>query len=151
MNRFHSRDLRKGRRSEPGRAYLVTTTTFQRQPLFRDLSLGRQVVRTMRELHEKKYVDSLAFVIMPDHLHWLLILGERIVLSSVVNVLKSQAARNIRAVRPDTTIWQRSFHDRALRREEDIRVIARYIVANPLRAGLVNDIADYSLWDATWL
>jgi len=29
--------------------------------------------------------------------------------------------------------------------------MARYIVANPLRAGLVERIGDYPLWDATWL
>ena len=31
------------------------------------------------------------------------------------------------------------------------RAAARYIVANPLRAGLVKQIGDYPLWDAIWL
>jgi len=30
-------------------------------------------------------------------------------------------------------------------------MIARYIVANPLRAGLVSRVGDYPLWDACWL
>jgi hypothetical protein len=38
-----------------------------------------------------------------------------------------------------------------LRRQDDVRAVARYIVANPLRAGLVRDIGDYSHWDAVWL
>jgi putative transposase len=29
--------------------------------------------------------------------------------------------------------------------------IARYIVANPLRAGLVERLGDYPHWDAVWL
>jgi hypothetical protein len=29
--------------------------------------------------------------------------------------------------------------------------MARYIIANPLRAGLVDRIGDYPLWDAMWL
>jgi hypothetical protein len=29
--------------------------------------------------------------------------------------------------------------------------VARYIVANPLRAGLVEHLGDYPLWDAVWL
>ena len=49
------------------------------------------------------------------------------------------------------TIWQKTFYDHALRKEEDVRDIARYIVANPLRAGLVEHIGDYPLWDAIWL
>jgi uncharacterized protein with ACT and thioredoxin-like domain len=48
-------------------------------------------------------------------------------------------------------IWQQDFHDHALRMEEDVKSVARYIVANPLRAGLVMKIGDYSHWDAKWL
>ncbi len=29
--------------------------------------------------------------------------------------------------------------------------MARYVVANPLRAGLVERIGDYPLWDAIWV
>jgi len=38
-----------------------------------------------------------------------------------------------------------------LRLDEKIIEVARYIVANPLRAGLVNCLGDYSHWDAVWL
>ena len=34
---------------------------------------------------------------------------------------------------------------------EDIKALSRYIVANPLRAGLVENIGEYSHWDAIWL
>ena len=37
-------------------------------------------------------------------------------------------------------IWQRAYHDHAARENEDIRGMARYIVFNPIRAGLVNKI-----------
>jgi len=43
------------------------------------------------------------------------------------------------------------FFDHALRVDEDLRRIARYIVANPLRSKLVPRIEEYSLWDAVWL
>ena len=48
-------------------------------------------------------------------------------------------------------VWQRGFHDYALGVDKDIVHVARYIVANPLRAGLVSRIGDYPLWDAKWL
>jgi putative transposase len=48
-------------------------------------------------------------------------------------------------------IWQANYHDHAIRQDEDMRKIARYIVANPLRAGLVESINDYPLWDAVWM
>jgi REP element-mobilizing transposase RayT len=52
---------------------------------------------------------------------------------------------------PGIPRWQEGFHDHALRREEDLRDIARYIVLNPVRAGLVRNIREYPLWDAVWL
>jgi putative transposase len=48
-------------------------------------------------------------------------------------------------------VWQRGFYDRAIRKEEDLLAVARYIVANPLRAGLVSQLSDYPFWDAVWL
>ncbi|GAB3394611.1 hypothetical protein GCM10027514_40890 [Azotobacter armeniacus] len=48
-------------------------------------------------------------------------------------------------------LWQRGYHDRAMRRDDDLQAKARYIVANPLRAGITLKLADYPLWDAVWL
>lgn len=150
--RFHSRDLRKGRRSETGRAYLVTVTTHDRTPLFMSLSTARCVVRAVRRLNDLGHVQSLCFVVMPDHVHWLFGLGESARLSSVINAMKSLATREVRRLLPELSkVWQRGFHDRAVRREEDLLAIARYVVGNPLRAGLVNSLGDYPHWDAVWL
>ena len=54
---------------------------------------------------------------------------------------------------PDHLHWllQRGFHDRAIRKQDDLVAVARYIVANPLRAGIVDSIRNYPLWDAKWL
>jgi putative transposase len=83
---------------------------------------------------------------MPDHLHWLFALGDRLPLSRVVGAVKSLSAHRI-----GHRIWQTGFHDHALRREEDVLGTARYVVANPLRAGLVRSLRDYPHWDAVWL
>ena len=144
-------DLRKGRWSEAGRAYHVTTVVAGRRPIFRDLRLGRVVVREMKRLEDERVVASLAFVVMPDHLHWLFILQDRITLSEVMRRLKGRSAYLLAEETNHRPFWQRAFHDHAIRSDEDLRVIAGYIVANPLRAGLVNRIADYPLWDAVWV
>jgi hypothetical protein len=52
---------------------------------------------------------------------------------------------------PGASVWQRGYPDHAARDSEDIRHIARYIAANPLRAKLVDDIMDHPYWDAIWL
>jgi len=48
-------------------------------------------------------------------------------------------------------VWQRGFHDHAVRREEDLQALARYVVANPVRAGLVQRTGLYPHWDAIWV
>ncbi len=97
-------------------------------------------------------VDSFAFVIMPDHLHWLIQLQGNLGLSEIVRRLKGSSARGINLkLGRNGAVWQTGFHDHALRKNEDIRDVARYVVANPLRAGLVEKIGDYPLWDAAWL
>ena len=154
----HAKDLRNGRHSENNQIYQVTAVTHQRQKVFTDLSLGRIVIQEMRHQHQQEKVNSLAFVVMPDHIHWLFALQNDNSLAEVMQSVKGRSAsqiQHIRCARGETTgkqaLWQKGYHDHALRKEEDLQQMARYIVANPLREGIVNKIANYPLWDAIWL
>jgi REP element-mobilizing transposase RayT len=96
-------------------------------------------------------VETLAWVLMPDHLHWLFILGDG-ELANVVRVSKSRSARAVNLMlQREGPVWQKGYYDHAVRDDEDLRKLARYIVDNPLRSGLVQRIGDYPLWDAVWL
>lgn len=144
-------DLRKGRFSESGRAYFVTTVVAGRQPLFTDWYLARCLVAEMRQLQQQHQVLWNAWVIMPDHFHALLVLQEGS-LKQVMQRFKGASARRINRCRSTSgTVWQPGFHDHALRKEEDQLKTARYIVANPLRSGLVKQLRDYPHWDSVWL
>jgi putative transposase len=89
---------------------------------------------------------------MPDHLHWLFQLGSSLTLSDVVKALKARSAQRInRELARHGAVWQRAYFDHSIRHEEDLRNHARYLIANPLRKAIVNDIGCYSLWDAAWL
>lgn len=145
-------NLRKGRYSEPGRVYLVTTVTDMRRPLFADFSLGRLLVGEIRGADRAELCETLAFVVMPDHLHWLVRLRSE-ALSPLVLRVKSRSAIAINRHRrePGIRVWQKGFHDHAVRCDEDLRALARYVIANPTRAGLVRSVRHYPLWDALWL
>jgi len=67
--------LRKGRHSEPGRVYLVTSVTRNRSPVFAELSAARCLVHSLIKEQEIRRAATLAYVVMPDHLHWLFQLG----------------------------------------------------------------------------
>lgn len=124
---------------------MVTTVVQNRQPVFDDMAAARVLIRTLQSDEARGTSRTWAFVVMPDHLHWLVQL-EHGTLPQLVGRAKSISARQI-----GQPIWHAGFHDRALRNEDDLLSVARYIVANPLRAGLVDHIGDYPHWDAAWL
>jgi REP element-mobilizing transposase RayT len=147
----HASRLRRGRLCEAGRSYLVTTVIEQRHPVFRDLLSARLLITQMRSCQLDGLVDSLAWVVMPDHLHWLITLEQ----SDLAHLMKRLKARSSQAINQHRgssgRLWQPGYHDRAIRRQDDIRAMARYVVANPLRAQLVRRVSDYPHWDAVWL
>lgn len=152
----HSKDLRKGRFSQPGGIYLLTFTTESRKLWFSDWILGRLVVVSMRRTQELRLAETLAFVVMPDHVHWLVSLGNTF-LEELTHSVKSHSGFHVKqriqkqnGMAPKA-IWQEGYHDHALRSEECLQDVARYIVMNPVRAGLVKSVREYSLWDAKWI
>jgi len=146
------RALRKGRVSIANGIYLITATTPDRQKLFADFDAGCAAARCFEDARLLGDAKMLAWVLMPDHLHGLLQLGERDELSVVVNRLKSASARQTnRALHRTGAVWARAFHDHALRSDEDLQDVARYIIANPIRAKLATRVGDYPFWNAVWL
>ncbi|WP_434679115.1 transposase [Pseudomonas sp. R1-18] len=143
MPRTHrGSQLRVGRYSEAGRIYLLTSVVLGRQPLFSDWRVGRLLVNEFRTAERERRARSLAWVIMPDHFHWLIEL-ETGSLGMLMRRVKSGSSRALVAAGAGPLrVWQKGYHDRAIRREENVQSVARYVVANPLRAGLVSRIGD---------
>jgi putative transposase len=123
----------------------VTIGTAPRSPVFSDVSFGLECVRLLRVVCSEKDTRAYAYCLMPDHVHLLLGVGASSNLNSVVGAWKSHcyAARRKRGL--ERRFWQRSFYDHALREEEDLEVAGRYILENPVRAGLVREIREYPL------
>jgi REP element-mobilizing transposase RayT len=65
-----------GRWSETGRVYLITSVTQRRQPVLRNLWCARLLIHELRAADALDWSTTLAFVVMPDHLHWLVALQE---------------------------------------------------------------------------
>ena len=147
----HSKDLRKGRYSKAGYIYLVTVVTKKRVPVFINFVKARILINCLREAHANGYVYSLGFVIMPEHLHWVFELKEIKSLSETVGYIKGLSTYRINKNSLTGFSWQDGFHDHALRRSEDLKSVIRYVIGNPLRAGLVENIGDYPHWDCIYL
>jgi len=102
----HSHSLRTGRHTQAGQIYLLTTVTADRQPVFADFQAARCLIRCLQQAALLRQADTLAFVVMPDHLHWLMQLGEGIDLSRCMGSVKSITARQL-----GIPFWQKGFHD----------------------------------------
>jgi putative transposase len=145
------RALRQGRASADGQTYIVTFATLHRRRLFLDPRRARCLVDASLDPRLWERSRLLAWVLMPDHWHGLVELGRGESIEALVRRLKANTARASRVRNASGgRLWAPGFHERALRREDDLQAAARYIVLNPFRAGLVRRVADYPWWGAIW-
>jgi REP element-mobilizing transposase RayT len=96
-----------------------------------------------RNAGAKESFALLAYCLMPDHVHLLVeALKDSSDLRKFAKLAKqySGAAYAQAARKP---LWQEGYHDHVLRHEEDAKQVARYILNNPARAGLVSTPRDY--------
>ena len=138
--------------SQPG-AYFVTVCIRDKKPLLGDVTrhgvtltdLGRcveTVWNTIPDHHPDVNLDE--YVIMPDHMHGVILLGEANAgdgerppptLGAVVGSFKSAATRSVNQARGTSgvTLWQRGFYEHIVRNQHDLDDIREYIRTNPLR------------------
>ena len=156
QNRKSSPRLRGYEYSLPG-GYFVTICTYKRvnsfgEVLDREMLLNRagEIAQSAWRDLPNHYVNIQLdhYVVMPNHLHGIIFIKEtdrrdRFLnlslqkqhgLSEIVRGYKTWSARKMNQAMKSTgsPVWQRSFHDRVIRDEEELNRIREYIEANPL-------------------
>ena len=134
--------------------YLITCCTHLRRPIFLDDEIASGTLAQFRLTAIEDRFAIVAYCVMPDHVH-LLVEGSSVGsdLRRFVRIAKQRAASwYSRAV--GGRLWQAGYHDRVLRRDDDLRIVARYVLENPIRAGLVTIATDYKhsgsdIWSIT--
>ncbi|HEX9636995.1 MAG TPA: transposase [Acidobacteriota bacterium] len=128
-----------------GGIFAVTIGTAPRREIFTDTDFGLECIETLRQLSKSKGTPVCAYCLMPDHVHLLMGVDSACSLNSFVGTWKSMCYQiSCRRRRPEP-FWQRSYYDRALRREDDLLQATGYILNNPVRSGLVADYHHYPL------
>ena len=98
------------------------------------------------QLHRtsEKYAFAVfAYCQMPDHLHLVLeALADDSDFLEFIRIFKQQSAFDWKQI-AGTRLWQDSFYDRVLRDSESTGKAVRYVLENPVRAGLVTHPDDY--------
>jgi REP element-mobilizing transposase RayT len=86
--------------------------------------------------HEKKY-ELTAWVIMPNHLHFLARPFEDVELSEIAHSIKSYTAHQAnKLLNRQGPFWQHEPFDRYIRNRKHFLSVIDYIECNPVKAGL---------------
>ena len=81
---------------------------------------------------------------MPDHVHLVVEgLTDNADLRQFVKVAKQRVAYSLREDHAVRDVWQEGYHDWVLRAEQKTEDMIRYVLNNPIRAGLVEKPEDY--------
>ena len=123
-------------------AYFVTCSTYQRRPHFVDKAVVDIVLPALERISDEHRFGIYAYCFMPDHLHLLLVGEEKSSLRGFMKTFKQESSFAFKQGYANS-LWQRSYHDHVLRKEEVLEEVALYILNNPVRAGLVDDYENY--------
>ena len=96
-------------------------------------------------------MEVLVWCVMPDHLHAVVAPRDGGNVVEWVRRLKGRVTADARG-HGLRKLWQRSFHDHVLRREESVADAVNYVLANPVRAELVESWREWPhhgsfVWD----
>ncbi len=145
--------------AHPG-AYFITICTKDKKPILNRIvgtdvlhrpysrlsairKIAYQEILNIKLHYENVRIDK--FVIMPNHIHMIVVITERINpfptskkydIPNIIGKFKAAVTRNVgKAFIPSARLdlWQTSFHDHVIRDERDYRKIWEYIDENPVR------------------
>jgi putative transposase len=124
------------------RAYFVTICTKDQQSVFVDAKIISEQIKILNSCCEKSNFSVWTYCFMPDHLHLLLIGEENSDLVKFIRTYKQLSGYGYKKT-TGKNLWQKSFYDHILRKEENVPEVIKYILENPVRKGLVEYFADY--------
>ena len=158
----HRQSIRlKGHNYSQAGAYFVTICSWKRECLFGEvvngeMRLNEQGGIAYREWHRssviRKEIELDIFVIMPNHIHGIVIIHtnplsaveangrsplrmEPKSISSFIAGYKSSVTKRINQIRntPSMPLWQRNYYERIIRNEDELSRVREYILHNPVQ------------------
>ena len=150
---------RKTRRSfdVPGDSHFLTFSCFRRLPLLSSDRSRGWMINAIRQSQNRRLFDLWAFVVMPEHVHLVLLPLEKTPVAGILSALKQSVSKrailwlkqnapayleNLLDRQPNGDahhrFWQRGGgYDRNLRSVHEIYEKVSYVHQNPVRRGLV--------------
>jgi putative transposase len=123
--------------------YFLTICTLKRSPVFVTPATVDVVLVQLAQSAQDERMAVMAYCFMPDHLH-VLVEGTDAAsrLTEFVRIFRQRSAFHWKRTF-GAELWQRGYFERVLRNDESTVDAARYVLANPLRAGMVETVEEY--------
>ncbi len=134
--------------------YYITICTHNKQHYFTNIEITK-IIKDEIEYRMINEIKLYCYCIMPDHVHMLLSLTENYTkkdigklavkgtLQNWVSAFKRYTSRITNQLFEIKPLWQKNFHDHIVRKEESLLKIAKYIIENPVRKGMVSEWEEY--------
>ena len=126
--------------------YFITTCTHERAEHFTGKAIVDPVVDQFLRTAQEFEISIVAYCVMPDHIH-LLVDGQHdgAELLPFMKMAKQRTGYDFKQ-RTGKRLWQAGYFEHVLRDEERTEDVVFYIVANPIRKHLVENVLDYPFW-----
>jgi len=132
---------------QPNACVFITVVTAQRTPYFHhkeNILLYQETLQNVQNLYP---FDLIAYVILPDHFHWLLNLtGNNKDFSKIVHSFKRNFTVNYKHfndIQQPLSIWQKRYWDHMIRNEKDLQKHLDYIHWNPVKHKIASQPDQY--------
>ena len=123
--------------------YFVTICSYEKNATFVYHDTVAEMLRQLKKSADGHKLHVLAYCFMPDHLH--LLVGSNDSEGNLIDFIKDfkQKTGCQFKKKHNVNLWQKSFYDHILRKEESVIDLVRYIFNNPVRRGLVKEFSEY--------
>jgi putative transposase len=123
--------------------YFITIRSHGFKHHFVNDEVVASVIDILKSTAEQKSFLVWAYCFMPDHVH-LLMEGKNSSadMKMFVALFKQRTAYWFKRIH-GVQLWEANYYEHVLRNDEATRAVARYIIQNPVRKGLLEDCGTY--------
>ena len=123
--------------------YFATICTRERSTTFANPPIALNAIAQLRTIAVEQRFAIYAYCLMPDHLHFVVFgTTDDADFRSFVTRFKQATGFDYRRLTGEF-LWQPGFHERILRNDEATESVVRYVLENPIRAGLARELGEY--------
>jgi len=148
-----------------GTVRFVTFSCYRRQRLLTEQTACEAILTELLRLRRDRGINILGYVIMPEHVHLVILPPDDLKLGPAIGVFKTRSAHMIlnwarsdqrkrdRIVRRETgaaAVWQRRCYDHNCRTTEIVIEKVKYCHDNPVKRGLVSRPEDWPWSSCRW-